>query len=69
MMMVIFYLYHSGTYHVDIAYLIGRCGEKSRSSFKRYRVILWVKFYSSEKHVSETKLLSGNINCWLFLKS
>lgn len=68
MMVFIFYLYRIGTYHVDIAYQTGRHGEKSRSSFKRYRVILWVKFYSSEKHVSETKLLSDNINCWLFLK-
>lgn len=33
----------------DIAYVTGKCGEKSRSSFKKYRVILWVKFYRSGK--------------------
>lgn len=68
MMRFIFYLYHIGTYLIDIAYLIGRCGENSRISFERYRVILQVKFYSSEKHASETKLWNDNISCWIFLK-
>lgn len=54
--------------HVDLAYMTGKCGEKSRNSFKKYRVILWVKFYSSEKYISKTKVLTYNIDCWLFLK-
>lgn len=36
--------------NVDIAYMIGKCGEKSRSSFKKYRVkFLGGKFYRPEK--------------------
>lgn len=33
-----------------------------------WKDILLVKFYSSEKHVSEAELLSDNIGCWVFLK-
>lgn len=48
--------------------MIGKCGEKLRNFFKKYRVIFWVKFYSFEKYISKIKVLIYNIDCWFFLK-